>query len=169
MSAQRSLSDRNRLCGPNLRLSVTNLATGMGSPRKDSGEYSDDEIASPPTIRSRLPQVTFTAAPAIQLEPPPRFEAGTNLTLWQTKMQRFLRRVPTEEHSLCILYLLSDQVQELLIIENVDEDSPPESSLREMFPGQVNHPSLRHQYWRRDQRPGESAEQYANELGILVS
>ncbi|VDP95877.1 unnamed protein product [Echinostoma caproni] len=97
----------------------------MGSPRKDSGDYSDDESASPPTVRTRLPQVTFTAAPAIQLEPPPRFEAGTNLILWQTKMQRSLRRVPTEEHSLCILDRLSDQVQELLINENMDEDSLP--------------------------------------------
>ncbi|VDP91012.1 unnamed protein product [Echinostoma caproni] len=124
MSAQRSLSDHNRLCGPNLRLCVTNSATGMGSPRKESGDYRGDESASPPTVRTRLPQVTFTAAPAIQLGPPPRFEAGTNLTLWKTKIQRFLRWVPTEEHSLCILDRLSDQKQELLINENVDEDSP---------------------------------------------
>ncbi|VDP95488.1 unnamed protein product [Echinostoma caproni] len=160
MSAKRSLSDHNRLSGPNLRLSVTSLATEMGSPRIHSGDYSDDTSANPPTIRTRLPQITFTAAPSVQLEPPPRFEAGTNLTLWQMKMQRFLRRVPTEEHSLCILDLLSDQVQELLINENVDEESPQ---------SQVNHPSLRHQYWRRDQKPGESAKQYADELGILVS
>ncbi|KAF7261727.1 hypothetical protein EG68_00896 [Paragonimus skrjabini miyazakii] len=111
-----------------------------------------------------------TQMPAIKL--PPSFDSDTNLPLWRRKVDLYLANIPTDYQGSYILSLLSDNVQEVLWASDLSTTATATaiwSKLEELYPVPDNRAESRTTFWSRRQLLGETVEDYANQLRVLVA
>ncbi|KAF7234372.1 hypothetical protein EG68_12101, partial [Paragonimus skrjabini miyazakii] len=108
--------------------------------------------------------------PAIKA--PLSFDSGANLPLWRRKVDLYLANIPTVPQGPYISSLLSGNIQEVLWASDLSTTATAAaiwSKLEELYPVPDNRKESRTTVWSRRQLLGETVEDYANQLQVLVA
>ncbi|KAF7258271.1 hypothetical protein EG68_04673 [Paragonimus skrjabini miyazakii] len=142
------------------------MATGMGSPTKK------DDFEPPDIPFKEGCRALFADCHRPAIKPPPSFDSDTNLPLWRRKVDLHLANIPTDNQGPYIFSLLSDNVQEALWASDLSTTATATaiwSKLEELYQVPDNRAESRTTFWSRRQLLGETVEDCANQLRVLVA
>ncbi|VDP95961.1 unnamed protein product [Echinostoma caproni] len=95
---------------------------GLGSNEKIAFRKESDDESTSTCLHTRLDTCIPGRYNRPALDPPPQFNVGMNLRLWKRKANRFLAGILESEHTPFVMYRLSEEVQEILDAEGINDD-----------------------------------------------